>query len=33
VTTKPIDHPVIAGDWLYLTDGTRLRAYTVPWTG
>jgi outer membrane protein assembly factor BamB len=28
-TGQPIDHPVITGDWLYLTDGTRLRAYTV----
>jgi outer membrane protein assembly factor BamB len=32
-TDPPIDHPVITGDWLYLTDGTRLRAYTVPRIG
>jgi outer membrane protein assembly factor BamB len=29
-TGKPIDHPVITGGWLYLTDGTNLRGYTVP---
>jgi outer membrane protein assembly factor BamB len=33
VTDKPSDHPVVAGDWLYLTDGGRLRAYTVPRIG
>jgi len=30
---KPLDHPVISGDWLYLTDGGRLRGYTVPRPG
>jgi outer membrane protein assembly factor BamB len=33
VTDKPLDHPVITGDRLYLTDGTRLRAYTVRGSG
>jgi outer membrane protein assembly factor BamB len=32
-TDKPADHPVVAGDWLYLTDGSRLGAYTVPRIG
>jgi outer membrane protein assembly factor BamB len=29
-TGKPLDHPVVTGGWLYLTDGTRLRGYTAP---
>jgi outer membrane protein assembly factor BamB len=29
-TGQPIDHPVVTGGWLYLTDGTHLRGYTVP---
>lgn len=29
---QPLDHPVINDGWLYLTDGSQLRGYTVPRT-
>jgi hypothetical protein len=32
-TAKPSEHPVINDGRLYLTDGSRLRAYTVPRLG
>jgi outer membrane protein assembly factor BamB len=27
---NPVDHPVVNDGWLYLTDGSQLRGYTVP---
>jgi outer membrane protein assembly factor BamB len=32
VHTKPADHAVVAGGWLYLTDGSHLDAYTTALT-